>query len=258
MVSPPALGNDAIFKVCPGVHYVEGSISMPPMNMITFPRGMAILSTAPDTAENEIVLVNPARLDDATEVELLKIGSVHSVVQIGLHERDMEYYKAKFDAKTYGMKSKVYKEMIGVGKPFEGTYDFDLDAGELPSVPGLCVVHFPCTPPTMKECVFAIGEKVLLTCDSFQCHEPPRGNLLSRLFAPMFGFKGKVIIGPIWLKTILTMPGDGGKEKLGDDLLPLANLRYEMLLTGQGFILDGSAKEALDQTLFATFGKKGS
>lgn len=146
------------------------------------------------------MLASRIRLDDDTEVELLKIDSVHSVVPIGLHERDMQYYKAKYNAETYGMKSREFKEMIDLGKPFKGTYDCDLNTGELPPVPGMRVVHFPYLLSSMKECVFVIGDKVMLTCDSFQFHEPSRG----------FRCKGKVIIGPIWMKTILTMLGDGG------------------------------------------------
>lgn len=252
---PPCLGNDPIFEVCPGVHYVEGPIVLPPLGLVSFPRGMTILSTAPGSAENELVLVNPIRLDDETEAELLKIGKVHSVVRIGLHERDMDYYVAKLNAKTYGLGSKVYEDVVGTGQDFFGDLDFDLEAGAMPPVPGLQFAVFDCLPSGFRECALVVRDKVLITCDAVQCHETARGSLLTRLFAPLMGFKGKVIIGPSWMKLVLAKLGDDGKERLRKDLLQLKGMKYEFLLSGHGFVVDGTAKEILDNVLTETFGK---
>ncbi len=234
---------------------MEGTITMPPLSLFSFPRGMTILSTSPGSSDNELVLVNPIRLDAKTEEELLKLGRVHSVVRIGLHERDMEYYKQTHGAKTYGFVDKEFKSVDGtpVGS-FEGAPDFDLGAGAVPPVPGLRVVNFPCLPKTFLECALVMDNKVLITCDSIQSHEVPRGNLFTRIVMPFMGFKGKAVVGPMWMKMVLEILGDGGKEKLEKDLLQLTHLQYEFLLTGHGYVVDGTAKTAVDECLLAAFG----
>lgn len=189
---------------------------MPPMNMLRFPRGMTILSTAPGSANNELVLVNPVRFDESTESEFLKLGRIYSIVRIGLHEMHMQYYKTKFNAKTYVNGAKEYKTLVGVNGSYEGSLDFYLDAGEMPPVPGLKVIYYPSVPSVLKECALVVRDEALITCDAVQCHAPPRGNWFTRnAFLSYMGFSGKAMVGPIWMKMITDMLGRAGRSSWG-------------------------------------------
>jgi hypothetical protein len=235
---PPSLGNEQIRQVCDGVHLVEGTTFMKPF--FSFPRTMAIL----ETGHGEVVLVNAIRLDEVQEAELLKLGEVKHVMKIGMHDRDVAYYKEKFGATVYGYRTAMYENNV--------IPDCDIAHGELPPLSGLKVIPLPHLPEKTPECALLFADKTLITCDAIQDHSVSRGTFLTRLTMPFMGFRGKGIVGPIWKRLMEKEMGER-RHLLREDMLKLTEVSYEYLITGHGFIVDGTAKEAVDASIRATF-----
>lgn len=235
---PPAGGNGDIIQVCQGVHLVEGTTFMRPF--FSFPRTMTIL----ETGLGELVLVNAIRLEDAQEAELVKIGSVKHVIRIGLHDRDTAYYKEKFGAAVYGYRTAEYQNGV--------VPDHNIDDGALPPLRNLQVIPLPNLPKKSPECALLVDGKILITCDAIQDHVVPRGNFLTRVVLPFMGFKGKGIVGPAW-KTHMEKEMGDSRFLLRRDMLELTKFNYEHLISGHGYIVDGTAKAAVDASIKATF-----
>lgn len=64
-------------------------------------------------------------------------------------------------------------------------------------------------------------------------------------------------MGPIWMKLIIDMLGEGGKTKLGQDRLQLFDLpECKYLLAGHGYVVHGTAKESVEAAFNATVGQQ--
>ena len=102
MTYPPAYPHDPIEEIASDLFMVRGSVRMNPLMRIT--RNMAIVRHG-----GELSLVNPIRLDEATERELRALGDVERIVRLGpLHGLDDRYYVDHFGAELWAQGESHY------------------------------------------------------------------------------------------------------------------------------------------------------
>ena len=203
-------------------------MSIPLGLKITFSRNMVVVR-GPDGW----VLLNPVRLSDAAEAELLAKAPFKHAVRLGTyHGRDDGYYVHKFGVEFWG----VFGEQTYSEPKFSREIG---DEGPFP-IPDARIVIFKHA--TRAECVVYLPQhRLLVTCDSVQHYE--RDTLISTLgklvMYPM-GFFTPCVIGPIWLKAVTPPRGS-----VRPDFERILALDFDNLISGHGTPKLGGAKEAL-------------
>jgi len=227
---PPASHHLPLRECFPDVWLASSAnaMSIPLGLKITFSRNMVAVRV-PDGW----VLLNPVRLSEGAEAELLAKAPLKHAVRLGtFHGRDDRYYVDRFGVEFWGV-------------PGEQTYpepSFSREITEEGPFPiaGARVVVFK--KATRAECVVCLPQhRLLVTCDSVQHydHDPLISTLGKLVMYPM-GFFTPCVIGPIWLKAV-TPPGGS----MRGDFERLLALDFDHLISGHGTPKLGDAKEAL-------------
>ena len=231
---PPALHHLPLRECFPDVWLAASAISMGiPLGMkIAFSRNMVAVR-APDGW----VLLNPVRLSEAAEADLLAKAPIKHAVRLGTyHGRDDSYYVEKFGAEFWGV-------------PGEQTYPEPrfsrevTEQGPFP-IPGARIVIFKNA--TRAECVVCLPQhRLLVTCDSVQHYENDTLiSTLGKLVMRPMGFFKPCVIGPIWLKAV-TPPGGSVRA----DFERVLALDFDHLISAHGTPKLGNAKQALAQNV---------
>src|SRR5262249_46988879 len=143
--------------------------------------------------------LNPVRLSDAAERELLAQAPFKHAVRLGTyHGRDDAYYVDKYGVEFWGVPGEqTYPEPRFTHEVTEG--------GPFP-IPGARAVVFGRAP--RAECAVHLPQhRLLVTCDSVQHYDhDPLVSLLGKVVMYPMGFFTPCVIGPIWLKAV-TPPG---------------------------------------------------
>jgi hypothetical protein len=231
---PPALYHLPLRECFPDVWLAASttSMSIPLRLKITFSRNMVAVR-GPDGW----VLLNPVRLSESTEAELLAQAPFQHAVRLGTyHGRDDRYYGDKFGVEFWGV-------------PGEQTYPEPKFSREITEearfpIPGARVVIFKNA--TRAECVVCLPQhRLLVTCDSVQHYDhDPLLSLLGQLVMYPMGFFTPCVIGPIWLKAVTP---SGGSMRA--DFERVLTLDFDNLISGHGTPKLGGAKEALAQNV---------
>ena len=103
MPHPPAYPHDPIEEIATDLFMVRGSIRMNALMRIT--RNMAIIRH-----QGELSLVNPIRLDEEGERQLLALGDIKRILRLGpMHGLDDPYYVECFRAEFWAQgESEIY------------------------------------------------------------------------------------------------------------------------------------------------------
>ncbi len=185
MTFPAALPHGPITRVVDGVYAVRGTFRMGPG--MTIGRTMTIVA-APDG----LVIFNAVRLSAAGEEALAKLGAVKRLVKLSdSHGLDEPYYVDRYRPEVWvvrGSRSARVKadRTLGPEAPIEGA----------------SVIDFPGT-SGWAECAVLVpnGGGTLITCDVLQNHCDTEGaSTFAKLMTPLLGFKGGVIVAPMWRK----------------------------------------------------------
>ena len=168
MAHAPAMPHGKLDEVFDNVFVVRTSFRAGPG--ITFDRNMTVVRDG-----GELVVIASARLSDAGEAELDKLGKVKHVVRVAaFHGADDPYYVERYGAKLW----QPADAAAPIGKVFR------FDKGNQAET-ALLLPH---------------ADGVLVTGDSFQnWTDLSTCSLLARMMMPLMGFKGGVVGGP-WLK----------------------------------------------------------
>jgi hypothetical protein len=227
---PPALFHLPLRECFPGVWLASSEIAMGiPLGLkVRFSRNMVAV-----LRPEGWVLLNPVRLSESAEAELLAKAPFKHAVRLGtFHGRDDAYYVERFGVEFWGVAgAQTYTD-----PPFRHELRED---GPFP-IEGARVVIFKNA--TRAECVVCLPQhRLLVTCDSVQHYESdrlisPLGKLVMR---PM-GFFTPCVIGPIWLKMV-TPPGGSVRP----DFERVLALDFDNLISGHGTPKIGGAKQAL-------------
>jgi hypothetical protein len=227
---PPALHHLPLRECFPDVWLAASAISMSiPLGLsITFSRNMVVVRTSEGW-----VLLNPVRLNEGAEAELLAMAPFKHAVRLGTyHGRDDRYYVDKFGVEFWGVSGEqTYPEPKFSREITE--------EGPFP-IPDARVVIFKTA--TRAECaVYLPQRRLLVTCDSVQHYENDTLiSTLGKLVMYPMGFFTPCVIGPIWLKAV-TPPGGSMRA----DFERVLALDFDNLISGHGTPKLGGAKEAL-------------
>jgi len=227
---PPAPYHLPLQECFPDVWLARSAIAMSiPLRLtITFSRNMVAVRT-PDGW----VLLNPVRLTEDAEAELLAKAPFKHAVRLGtFHGRDDGYFVEKFGVEFWGVR--------GEQTYSEPTFSREITAeGPFP-IPGARVVIF--THATRAECVVSLPQhRLLVTCDSAQHYDrDPLISWLGKVVMYPMGFFTPCVIGPIWLKEA-TPPGGS----LRTDFERVLALDFDHLISAHGTPKIGGAKDAL-------------
>ncbi len=96
---------------------------------------------------------------------------------------------------------------------------------------------------------------VLVTCDVVQNWENAKTNWLGRVLCPWYGFSGKCIFDRYLINLLLKRIDMSDIKK---DMAKLLDLNFRILLSGHGYVTDGSAQEAMHKSFEAVFGRADS
>ncbi len=235
MPHPPAYPHDPIEEIATDLFMVRGSIRMNALMRIT--RNMAIVRH-----QGELSLVNPIRLDEEGERQLLALGEIKRILRLGpMHGLDDPYYVERFRAEFWAQgESETYPEPKIEQKlaadrplPFPDAELFAFEGAKQPES-ALLIRRDP---------------GILLTCDAIQHYGDYRHNtLLARLVMPLIGFPKTTVVGPIWLKM---MTPEGGSLKR--DFESLLTLDFDRLLSAHGSLLTSGAKDSVAMAVRKAF-----
>jgi hypothetical protein len=227
----PAPDSHLPLRECfPNVWLASSQITMgvPLKLTIKFSRNMVAICES-----DGWVLLNPVRLSERAEAELLAKGPFKHAVRLGtFHGRDDRYYVDRFGVEFWGVKGQqTYAEPKFSREVTE--------QGPFPIADAKIVIF---KAATQAECVVCLPQhRLLLTCDSVQHYE--NDSLISTLgklvMRPM-GFFTPCVIGPPWLKMV-TPPGGS----LRGDFERVLALDFDNLIGGHGTPKIGGAKQAL-------------
>lgn len=231
----PACPHDPIEEIATDLFMVRGSVRMNALMRIT--RNMAIVRH-----HGELSLVNPIRLDDGGERQLVALGDIKRILRLGpMHGLDDPYYVERFGAEFWAQgESKIYPEP---------KIEQKLAADQPLPFPDAELFAFEGTKQPESALLIRRDPGILLTCDAIQHYGDYRHNsLLARLVMPFIGFPKTTIVGPIWLKM---MTREGGSLK--SDFERLLTLDFDRLLSAHGSLLTSGAKDSVTKAVRKAF-----
>ncbi len=237
MIAHPAVQpHRPLEKLVDDVYWVQGSIRMGPGMRIN--RNMVVVRQP-----REVIILNPVRVDEATEAEIEGLGPVNHILRLGyFHGMDDGHYVERFGASLWCQAgSDRYDEPLP-----------DLIMGERTELPIEGARLFVFRKANHPECAVLIpqGGGLLVTCDSVQHHlGTPMCSLLAKVAMRAMGFVKPMNIGPPWLKE--NTP-EGGS--LRPDFERLLQLDFDRAVGAHGTACHGGAKEALRATVARVFG----
>jgi hypothetical protein len=217
-----ALPHGPITKLIDGVHLVRGRFRMGPGVVIS--RTMTIVEN-PDG----LVVLNAVRLDDAGEAELARLGPVKHLIKLSeSHGVDEPYYVDRYKPELWAM----------AGAKLSGGLAATQVLSPACPIEGGRVIEYPGT-SGWKECALWLPNAggTLVTCDALQNHvDTEQTSLLARIVTPMLGFKGGLIVAPMWRK-YQKVHGEQVRTAFASAL----EHRFQNLVTGHGPAIVGQA-----------------
>jgi hypothetical protein len=219
---PPTEIADDLFVVC-------GSVLLKPIVRIN--RNMAVVRHA-----GELTLINTVRMDEAGLKALEALGEIKHVLRLGpFHGMDDAFYVDRYNATFWSFTDgETYPEPAI-------THPLSAD-GELP-FPCAKLFIFDHLKNTEGAILLERGSGVLLTVDSVQSYSTPPHkpytSWLVKLLLPLVGFTNDTIIGPMWLKIMVT-----DQQGIESEFARLLEWDFDQLLSAHGtFVKTGAHKE---------------
>lgn len=236
--------NTAIFphgnveEIAEDLFMLRGSIGMNSFVRIT--RNMGIIRHG-----KELSLINPVRVNEEVEAQLLALGEIKHVLRLGcFHGIDDPYYVEKFGAQMWAQPGGTTYTEPGIDNPLNSEATLPFGDAQL----------FEFVGTKQPECVLQIdrGKGVLFTCDAIQNYgDYSYNNLAAKVLMPFIGFPRTTLVGPIWLKL---QTEDGGS--LESEFRRLLGLRFDSLLSAHGTLLTSGAHAAVERAVDKAFAGK--
>jgi len=230
----PAYAHDPIEVLFENVFWVHGSIKIAPG--MTMNRNMIILRQV-----NDLILINPVRLNLHEEEKLCSLGSVKKIIRLGdFHGLDDQYYVDRFKAEFWCQKGQsTYKSPTpntiieeNTLSPIENSEFFIFSTAKYPEAALLLKDH-----------------NLLITTDSIQnLTNWTHTTFLTKIVLKLMGFKKELLIGKPWIKRVTPKGGS-----MRDDFDRLLMLDFEHIIAAHGTLLRGNAKSELKQVVNKTF-----
>ena len=227
---PEAMPHGALTRVADDVYLVRGSFKLAPG--VAIGRTMAVVKHG-----DELTVLNSVRLSQAGEAELERIGRVAHVVKLSDHHGlDDPYYVRRFQAVFWSLPAATHPGL-----------ERGMTLGPEGPIPGAEVIVLGDT--RSPEAAYRVpqGGGTLVACDALQnCVDTEGASFLGRVLGSALGFKGGMIVPPMWKKT----QGLAG-ETLRSGLAGLCAKPFENLVAGHGPALVGGAADQVRAAIAA-------
>jgi hypothetical protein len=179
----------------------------------------------------ELVVIGSARLTDAGEAELARLGKVRHVVRVAaFHGADDPYYVEKYGATLWG--GPHGRALSNDDHPFSAATVFRFDGAPKRVIESAVVLP-------VDGGVLVAGDSFLNWTSFAHC------SWLARRLMPRLGF-GAAVIGKPWLKQM----GEGVRA----DLARFVELPFKHAIPGHGSVVRDRAPEAVRSAVAAKFG----
>jgi hypothetical protein len=232
MTFPPALPHGPLTPVVDGVYLVRGAYRMGPGMVIS--RTMTIVKNL-----DGLVVLNAMRLSDAGQAALDRLGAVKHLVKLSeSHGLDEPFYVDRYKPEVWAMPDAKFPGGIGATKVL----------GPACPIAGGKVVDFPGSAGWKERGLWIPNAGgTLITCDVLQHHvDGEYTSALGRFMTSMMGFRGGVIVAPMW-RRMQKLQGAQLKQALAG----ISQLTFANLVTGHGPAVVGGAgdvaKAAIDR-----------
>lgn len=219
MTFPAALQHGPITKIVEGVFAVRSGFQMGPGVRIS--RTMTVVQT-----EDGLALLNAARLSDEAHAELERIGPIKHLIKLSdSHGIDEPYFVDRYKPEVWTLDGVTHvrgTRRLGPDSPLR-----DARVLALPGANG------------WRECMYWLpnGGGTLVACDALQNHADTEGaSFLAKLVTPMMGFKGGLIVAPMWRKYQKVR---GPQVRAAFE--PALELSFANVVTGHGPAIQGRA-----------------
>lgn len=240
MNHPDVLPHDPPKQIADDLFVVYGCIKMMPGVRIS--RNMAIVRD-----NGQLTLINPVRMDEAGLSALEALGDVAHVLRLGpFHGMDDGFYVERYQANFWSFTGGTTYTAPAVTHTLS-------DGGELPFARAQLLAF---SAMKEQEGVILLERSeggVLLTCDAIQSYSTPphtpHTNWLSRTLLPVIGFPRKTLIGPFWLKLLVT-----DKARIQAEFRRLLELDFDALLAAHGTFVATGAHAEVEQAYAKMFG----
>lgn len=234
---PDVLPHDLPKQIADDLFVVHGCVK--PAAVVRFTRNMAVVRN-----NGQLTLINPVRMDEAGLKALESLGDVAHVLRLGpMHGMDDAFYVDRYQTEFWAFEGGKTYTTPAISKPLS-------EGGALPFA-NARVFAFKYMKETEGAILLQQGPGILLTCDAIQSYatppHTPHTNWLTRLLMLSIGFPKKTLIGPMWMKLLIT-------DQLGmkAEFERLMQLEFEQLLAAHGTFLESNAKAEVRQA-FDTF-----
>ena len=221
---PPALPHGPITPVVEGVYLVRGSYRMGPGVVIS--RTMTVVKN-PDG----LVVLNAMRLSDAGQAELDRLGNVKHLVKLSeSHGVDEPFYVDRYKPEVWTVS----------GAKCPGGMTATKVLGPACPIAGGVVIDYPGSAGWKERALWIPNAGgTLITCDSLQNHaDGEYSSAVGRFVTSMMGFKGGVIVAPMWRK-MQKLKGAQVEQALAG----IKQLSFANLVTGHGPAIIGGAEQ---------------
>lgn len=238
MTHPNALPHDSLKQIAEDLFVLHGSVQLLPVARIT--RNMAVVRY-----QGQLTLINAVRMNEAGLRSLEELGEVKHVLRLGpLHGMDDPFYVDRYKANFWSFEGgTTYPEPL-VTHPL-------VAEGDLP-FPGATLFAFNHLSQPEGAILLECTPGVLLTCDSVQSYSAPPHMpytaWLTRQVLPLLGFPNQTIIGPLWLKKMVT-----NQDGIRAEFERLLSLDFDQLLSAHGTFLAKGAHAELEQAFSKAF-----
>ncbi len=218
---PKSLDHGSLTQVASGVHCVRGSFGMGPG--MTIGRTMTVVDTG-----DGLALFNAVRLSESGLAELDALGVVKHLVKLSdSHGIDDPFYADRYQPAFWSLPGAKLDKL-----------EADRSLGEEGPIKEGVTVDYGDTAGWREGAYWVpMGGGTLVTCDAIQnCADTEGANFLGRILTSAMGFKGGVVVPPMW-RRFQKISGARVREALSG----LMDLKFENLVTGHGPPIVGGA-----------------
>ena len=177
-----------------------------------------------------LTVINSVRLSADGEKALDRLGKVKHLVKLSdSHGLDEPYYADRYKPEVWALPNAKLRGIVATKS-----------LGPSSPIADSVVLRFPGTTGWL-ECALWLphGGGTLIACDALQNHADAEGtSLAGRMMTSLLGFKGGVIVAPMWRK-YQKVSGEGVRTAMAQ----IAARDFQNLATGHGPAVVGRASE---------------
>ena len=239
MAIAATLPHDPPLELAKDLYVVHGCVRPGPM--VRFTRNMLIVREG-----KSLTLINPVRMDDAGLEALEALGEVDHILRLGpMHGMDDVFYMQRYQPQFWSFADGTTYTEPAVDRTLT-------DGGELPFGDGQ-LFAFKHMSQTEGAILLRRSQNILVTCDAIQSYatppHTPHTNWFSRLMMPLIGFPKKTLIGPVWVKLLVT-----DREGIKSEFERLLEWEFDQLIAAHGTFLASGAHAEVRQAFDKMFG----